>query len=256
VIDARAIIDPSARIADNVSIGPWTIIGPDVEIGTGTWVGPHVFIKGPTRIGENNKIYQFASVGEDPQDKKYNGEKTLLEIGDRNVIREFCTINRGTTQDNNKTLIGNDNLLMAYVHIAHDCIIGDFTVFSNNASLAGHVKVKDYVILGGFAGVHQYCTLGESCFVAKASIVGQDVLPFILVAGHAASACGLNSEGLRRRGFSNEHINILKRAYKLIYRKGFTVQQVIPQLQAMLSECASVQLMIDILEQTTRGIVR
>lgn len=256
MIDTRAIIDPTARLADDVEVGPWSIIGPDVEIGAGTWIGPHVVIKGPTVIGKHNKIYQFASVGEDPQDKKFHGEKTTLEIGDRNVIREFCTINRGTSQDKGKTVIGNDNLLMAYVHVAHDCEVGNHTVFSNNASLAGHVKVNDYVILGGFSGVHQRCTLGESCFVAKASIVGQDVLPFILVSGHAAAASGLNSEGLRRRGFSSEDINTLKRAYKLIYRKGLTVQQVIPQLQAMVEECPKVQFMIEILQQSTRGIVR
>lgn len=256
MIDSRADIAPSARIADGVSIGPWAIIGPDVEIGEGTWIGPHAFIKGPTKIGRNNKIYQFASVGEDSQDKKYNGEETFLEIGDNNVIREFCTINRGNLQHGGITKIGNDNLLMAYVHVAHDCIIGNNTVFANNASLAGHVIVKDHVILSGFAGIHQFCVLGEHSFVAKATIVSKDVLPFVLVSGHEAKACGLNLVGLKRRGFSAETINLLKRAYKIIYRNGLTVAQAVEELQGLASESPEVKMMLDALQESSRGIVR
>lgn len=256
MIDNRADIAPSAKIAEGVTIGPWSMIGPDVEIGEGTWIGPSVVIKGPTRIGHNNKIYQFASVGEDPQDKKYNGEKTFLEIGDNNIIRECCTINRGTVQDGGITRIGNDNLFMAYVHIAHDCDIGNYTVFSNNASLAGHVIVKDHVILSGFAGVHQFCVLGEHSFIAKATLVTKDVLPYILVAGHDAEACGLNLVGLKRRGFSAEAINAIKKAYKIIYRNGLTVEQAIEQLTELAVESAEVRLMMEALQQSERGVVR
>lgn len=256
MIDNRADIASSARIADGVTIGPWSIIGPNVEIGEGTWIGPHVVINGPTKIGRNNKIYQFASVGEDPQDKKYNNEETYLEIGDNNIIREFCTLNRGTVQDGGITKIGNDNLLMAYVHIAHDCIIGNHTVFANNASLAGHAIIKDYAILSGFAGIHQFCVVGEHSFVAKATIVSKDVLPYVLVAGHEAEACGLNLVGLKRRGFSAETINLLKRAYKIIYRNGLTVAQSIEQLKELAEQSAEVRLMMEALQQSTRSIVR
>lgn len=256
MIDNRADIAASARIADGVTIGPWTIIGPDVEIGEGTWVGPHTLIKGPTKIGRNNKIYQFSSIGEDSQDKKYNGERTYLEIGDNNVIREFCTINRGNLQHGGITKIGNDNHLMAYVHVAHDCIIGNHTVFANNASLAGHVTVNDHVILSGFSGVHQFCVLGEHSFVAKATMVSKDVLPFVLVSGHEAEACGLNLVGLKRRGFSPETVSILKRAYKIIYRSNLTVLESLEQLQELAHQSPEVKQMMDALQQSTRSIVR
>ena len=222
MIDPRADIHASARIAEGVTIGPWTLIGADVEIGTGTEIAPNVVIKGPTRMGKNNKIYQFASVGEDPQDKKYNGEKTLLEIGDNNVIREFCTLNRGTVQGGGVTRIGHGNLLMAYVHIAHDCLIGNQTIFANNASLSGHVSVQDFAILGGFVAVHQFCILGAHSFIAGTSRIVKDVLPFVLVADDA-KPCGLNVEGLKRRGFAPETIANLRRAYKIIYRQGLTI---------------------------------
>ena len=256
MIDQRAIIDPTARIAQNVTIGPWSIIGENVEIGEGTWIGPHVVIAGPTRIGRDNKIFQFASVGSDPQDKKYGGEKTSLEIGDRNVIRECVTISRGTVQGGGVTRIKDDNLFMAYVHIAHDCNVGSNTIFANNASLAGHVKVEDFVILSGFAAVHQFCVIGAHSFVAKSSMVVKDVLPYILISGFEATTCGINTEGLKRRGFSSETINILRRAYKVIFRQGLTVQQAIPQLQEMALECAEVQPLIDSLSHSERGIVR
>jgi UDP-N-acetylglucosamine acyltransferase len=256
VIDKRADIHPSARIAEGVTIGPWTVIGADVEIGEGSHIGSHVVIKGPTRIGKDNKIYQFASVGEDPQDKKWQGEKTYLEVGDRNVIREFCTLNRGTVQGGGATRVGNDNLLMAYVHLAHDCIIGNGTIFANNASLAGHVTVHDYVTLGGFSGVHQNCVLGAYSFVAKAAIVAKDVLPYVLVTGNMAEVCGLNTEGLKRRGFSAEVITALRRAYKVIYRSGLTVSQALTSLEDMVLETPEIQLLIDALKLSTRGIVR
>lgn len=257
MIHSSAIIDPSARIAEDVTIGPWSIIGPDVEIGKGTWIGPHVVINGPTRIGEYNKIFQFASVGEVTQDKKYQGNRTFLEIGDHNIIRECCTINRSTNSDS-FTRIGNDNLFMAYVHIAHDCQVANHAIFSNNASLAGHVIVEDYAILSGFSMVHQYCFIGKHSFVAAATPVGKDVLPYVMVAGagHEAEACGLNLVGLRRREFSPETINNLKRAYKIIFRQGLTVQQAIEQITEMVPECPEVQLFIDALQRSERGIVR
>lgn len=256
MIDPRAIVDPSARIAASAEVGPWTIIGPDVEIGENTWVASHVVIRGPTRIGAENKIFQFASVGEVPQDKKYGGEITLLEIGDRNVIRESCTINRGTVQAGGITQIGNDNLFMACVHIAHDCIIGNNAIFANHASLAGHVTVGDYAILSGFSGVHQFCLIGAHSFVGGGSMVTKDVLPYVLVDGHDAKTCGLNSEGLKRRGFNADTINILRRAYKIIYRNGLTVPQALDQLSELLPSCPEIAPMMTILQQSTRGIVR
>lgn len=256
MIDQRADVHPQAKIADGVTIGPWAVIGADVEIGEGTWIGPHVFIKGPTRIGCHNKIYQFSSIGEDPQDKKYSGGKTWLEIGDHNVVREFCTINRGTEQGGGITRIGNHNLFMSYVHIAHDCEVGDHTIFANNASLAGHVIINDYATLGGFSGVHQFCVIGKYSFVAKGTLLSKDVLPYVLVSGHEAAACGLNLVGLKRHGFDNNTLNQLRRAYKIIYRQGLTVAQSLKQLQELVQECPAVQLMIDALSQSTRGIVR
>ncbi|HEX2548836.1 MAG TPA: acyl-ACP--UDP-N-acetylglucosamine O-acyltransferase, partial [Gammaproteobacteria bacterium] len=199
MIHETAIIDKTARIAQDVQIGPWSIIGPDVEIGEGTWIGPHVVIQGPTKIGKENKIFQFASIGEISQDKKFRGEKAFLEIGDRNTIREFCTFNRGTGLES-KTIIGNDNLFMAYVHIAHDCIVGNETIFANNVTLAGHVLVDDYVVLGGFSGASQFCRIGAHVFVTMGAMVDKDVPPFVKVAGFNAKPFGLNTVGLKRRG--------------------------------------------------------
>lgn len=255
-IDSRAIIHPTARIAANVQIGPWTIIGPDVEIGEGTWIGPHVVIQGPTKIGRDNKIYQFSSIGEVPQDKKFQGETTYLEIGDRNVIREFCTFNRGTVQDQSTTRIGNDNLFMAYVHIAHDCEIGNYTIFANNASLAGHVQVGDYVILGGFAGVLQSCRLGAHSFASMGSMIAKDVPPFVKVSGYYAKPYGLNSVGIKRRGFAMDTILSLRRAYKLIYRKGLTLKQAMEELHQLVKECPDVQGLVTFIETSECGIVR
>jgi len=256
VIHPTAIIDPHAKIAANVSIGPYSVIGAEVEIEEGTWIGSHVVIQGPTKIGKENKIFQFASLGEIPQDKKYKNEKTFLEIGDRNVIREFCTFNRGTSQDKALTKIGSDNLFMAYVHIAHDCVIGDHTIFANNASLAGHVIIENYVTLSGFSGVSQFCRVGSHSFVATNAVVIKDVPPFVKVSGYYAKPFGLNTVGMQRSGFSDEAMLILKRAYKTIYRKGFTTAQALEELNVMVQECTEVQLFIDFIRASERGIIR
>ncbi len=254
VIDKTAVIDPSAKIAKNVVIGPYSVIGPDVEIGEGTWIGPHVVITGPTRIGRDNKIFQFSSIGEMPQDLKYCGEKTWLEIGDRNQIREFCTFNRGTVQDKSYTRIGNDNLFMAYVHIAHDCEIGNHTIFANNASLAGHVQVEDYAILSGFSGVFQFCRVGAYSFAATNSVIIKDVPPFVKVSGYYAKPFGLNTVGLQRHGVSKEALSELRRAYKIIYRNGLTMAKAIEELQEMQS--IEVKRLIKFIETSAAGIVR
>ncbi len=256
MIDSRAVIHPRAELASDVEVGPYTVIGPDVIIGEGCWIGPHAVINGPTRIGRQNKIFQFASVGEIPQDKKFNGEATLLEIGDGNVIREFCTINRGTVQGGGTTRIGDDNWIMSYVHIAHDCQIGSHTVIANTVSLAGHVIIEDYVILGGFSKVHQFCTLGAHCFTAFDSGIAKDVPPYVMVSGYSAAPHGLNVEGLRRRGFGAETIAHLRRAYKIIYRSNLTVKEAIEQLKEMIAVCPEVELMVTCLENSERGIVR
>jgi UDP-N-acetylglucosamine acyltransferase len=253
-IDKTAIIDPSAKIGKNVCIGPYSIIGADVEIGDGTWIGPHVVINGPTKIGKDNQIYQFSSLGEKPQDLKYKGEQTFLEIGDRNSIREFCTFNRGTAQDKSTTKIGNDNLFMAYVHIAHDCEVGNYAIFANNASLAGHVKVEDYVTLGGFSGVFQFCRVGEHSFISTNSVVIKDVPPYVKVSGHYAKPFGLNTIGLQRRGFTDDAISELKRAYRLIYRNGLTIAQAIEELQKLATP--QIQSLITFIEASSAGIVR
>lgn len=256
MIDPRAVVDPAAQLAPDVTVGPYSIIGADVYIGAGTWIGPHVVIRGHTRIGEKNKIYQFASVGDDPQDKKYKGERTLLEIGDRNVIRESCTINRGTVQGGGVTRMGNDNWIMAYVHIAHDCIIGNDTILVNNASLAGHVTIEDHVILGGFSLVHQFCTVGAYAFTSMASGVAKDVPPYVRVAGHMAEPHGLNSEGLKRHGFTPETVAHLRRAYKIIYRSNLTVEKAVERLRELAQECHEVEHLAAFVEKSKRGIVR
>ncbi|MDX1902477.1 MAG: acyl-ACP--UDP-N-acetylglucosamine O-acyltransferase [Gammaproteobacteria bacterium] len=256
MIHQTAIIDPSARIGEGVSIGPFSVIGPDVEIGANTWIGPHVVIQGPTKIGKNNRIFQFASIGEMPQDLKYRGETTYLEIGDRNVIREFCTFNRGTAQDKSITRVGSDNLFMAYVHIAHDCIVGNHTVFANNASLAGHVIVEDFAVMGGFAGVLQFCRMGKYSFASMGSMIDKDVPPFVKVSGYYAKPFGLNSIGLTRRGFMPETIRGLRQAYRAIYRQGLTVKEALKSLEDMLPTCPDIKLLIDFIQASQRGIVR
>jgi UDP-N-acetylglucosamine acyltransferase len=256
LIHSTAIIDSGAELAADVRVGPYAVIGPDVVVGAGTEIGSHVVINGPTRIGRENRFFQFASIGEAPQDKKYAGEPTRLEIGDRNVIREFVTINRGTVQDRGVTSLGDDNWIMAYVHIAHDCRIGNQTIFANNASLAGHVTIHDYVILGGFTLVHQFCSLGAHSLTAFGSGISLDVPPYVTVGGSPAKAHGLNMEGLRRRGFSEESRKLLKQAYKTLYREGNSLQDAIAILKNRAQDYAELQLLVTFLEQQTRGIVR
>lgn len=255
-IDDRAIIHPSAKIANNVEIGPWSYVGANVEIGEGTKLGPHVVINGPTRIGKNNTFYQFASIGEAPQDKKYKGEDTVLLMGDGNTVRENTTINRGTVQGGGVTKIGDNNWIMANVHIAHDCDVGNNTQFANYSALAGHVKIEDYAIVSGFSAIHQFCVVGAYSFIARATYVTKDVLPYVMIAGYDASACGLNTEGLKRRNFSPTTIENLRKAYKIIYRKGLTVQQALVELYELLPECPEIKLFIQALENSQRGIVR
>lgn len=257
MIDPTVIIDPDSKIGKDVSIGPYSIIGPDVTIGDNTWVGSHVVIKGPVKIGNSNRIFQFCSIGDDPQDKKYrDDENSVLEIGDRNVIREFCSINRGTDLGGGKTIIGHDNWIMAYVHIAHDCIVGSHTVFANNATLAGHVLVDDYVTLGGFTGIHQFCHIGRYCFTAITSVIVKDVPPYLLVSGNTAKPSGLNREGLKRHDFSSETINKLRKAYKIVYREGLTVKQALKALQNLTAESEEVAHFAEFIEKSQRGIVR
>ena len=256
MIHESAIIDPSAKLADDVKVGPWTMIGPNVEIGAGTVIHSHVVIKGPTTIGKNNEIYQFSSIGEDTPDLKYNGEPTRLEIGDHNVIREGVTIHRGTVQDNSVTIIGNHNLIMAYAHIGHDSIVHDHTIMVNNSALAGHVEVGDYAILSGFTLVHQFCKIGPHAFTGMGTAVGKDIPAYITVNGSPASPFGINTEGLKRRGFSAEAISQLRKAYKVIYRQGHTTDEALTQLKAMVDDYPEVQLLIDSMSQSQRGIVR
>ncbi len=255
-VDARAVIDPAARLADDVQVGPFSIIGADVAIGPGTVIGPHVVIQGPTTIGAGNRIFQFASIGEIPQDKKYHGENARLEIGDRNTIREFVTINRGTGDGGGITRIGHDNWLMAYIHIAHDCLIGNNTIFANGASLAGHVLVEDHAILGGFTLVHQFCQIGSHAFCGMGSAISKDVPPFVMVGGNPAQPHGLNLEGLRRRGFDKQSIQNLRRAYKLIYRSGLTLTEAIQQIRDTLEMDEHLEHLVAFLERAERGIIR
>ncbi len=256
MISPQAVIDPGARIAPGVEIGPFSVIGPDVRIGAGCRIGPHVVIRGPTTLGRDNRVFQFASLGEDPQDKKYGGEATELVIGDGNTIREFVTINRGTVQDAGATRLGDDNWIMAYVHIAHDCQVGSHTIFANGASLAGHVRVEDFVILGGFTLVHQFCALGIHSFTAYGSHISRDVPPFVTVGGQPAHPHGLNSEGLRRRGFGSEAIRALKQAYRTLYRSGHTLAEALPLLREQAAASAEVATLVRFLEGRQRGIIR
>ena len=254
MIHETAIVDPDAQLAQDVEVGPYTIIGADVSIDSGTKIGPHVVIKGPTKIGKNNHFYQFSSIGEASQDKKFRGSAAYLNVGDNNIIREFVTLNRGG--GGSETRIGNHNLLMAYVHVAHDCQVGNNTVFANNASLAGHVTVQDYAIISGFSAVRQFTNIGKYSFVAAKTMVIKDVLPYVLVSDTPAEPYGLNVVGLRRHGFSEETIVSLKRAYKIIYRQKLTVPDAISKLQEMVATSPEVQLLIDGLVAAERGVTR
>lgn len=257
MIHPTVIIDPDARIGENVSIGPYSVIGQGVTVDDDTWIGPHVVIKGPTRIGKSNRIFQFSSIGDDPQDKKYNNESnSMLEIGDNNLIREYCTINRGTEHGGGKTILGSNNWIMAYVHIAHDCVIGSNIIFANNTTLAGHVTVDDYAIFGGFTGIHQFCQIGKHCFTAISSVVVKDVPPYLMIAGNTAKPSGLNREGLKRHGFNTETINLLRKAYKIVYREGLTVKLALEKLQDLAEQSGEVRYFAEFIEQSKRGIVR
>ncbi len=255
-IHPQAIVDPQARLAEDVEVGPFTVIEADVEIGEGTWIGPHAVLKGPMRIGRNNRIYQFAALGEAPQHKGYQGEPTELRIGDSNTIREFVTCHRGTAQGRGETRIGHDNWLMAYCHIAHDCWLGDNLLFANSASLAGHVDVGNHATLGGFALVHQFCRIGAYAFCGFGSGINRDVLPFVTVSGQMAVPHGINSVGLRRHGFSNERIRAIKRAYRLIYRQGLRLDEARDALSHELGDSIDVQGMVDFIDSSQRGLVR
>jgi UDP-N-acetylglucosamine acyltransferase len=256
LIDERAVVSPDARVHEDAYVGPYAVVGPDVEIGRGTRVEAHVVVKGPTVIGEDNRLFQFSSIGDDPQDKKYRGEPTRLVIGNRNTIREYCTINRGTTQDEGVTRVGDDNLIMAYTHIAHDCRVGNGTVFANNATIAGHVRIDDFVILGGFTAVHQYCRIGAHAFTAIFTCLTKDVPAYVMVAGNPAEPRGVNSEGLRRRDFSADQIRNIRDAYSTVYRRGLTRQEAIAELATRVDEQPELQLMLASLRDSTRGITR
>ena len=257
MIDPRAVVDPDCQVGERVSIGPYSVIGPGVEIGDDTWIGPSVVIKGPTKIGRKNKIFQFCSIGDDPQDKKYQDDKeSYLEIGDNNVIREYCSINRGTSLGGGHTKIGNGNWIMAYVHIAHDCIICDHTIFANNATLAGHVRIDNYAILGGFTGVHQFCRIGEHSFTAISSVVVKDVPPYLMVSGNTAKPYGLNKEGLKRHGFTEDTVSQLRKVYKIVYREGLTIKEAIAEIKNLNTGLVEVNKFVQFIEQSERGIVR
>jgi UDP-N-acetylglucosamine acyltransferase len=255
-IHATAIVDASAELDSSVEIGAYSIIGPHVKINAGTRIAGHVMINGPTTIGKNNHIYQYSSLGEAPQDKKYNGEPTSLEIGDNNTIREFCTFNRGTVQDKKNTKIGDNNWIMAYVHIAHDCQIGSNTILANNASLAGHVDIDDYAILGGFTLIHQFCKIGSHVITAVGSVVFKDIPPYVTAAGYDAKPHGINAEGLKRRGYSADTILQIKRAYKALYRNGLTLEEAKIELATMQKTTPEIRLLTDFLIASSRGIVR
>lgn len=255
-MNENAFIHPSAKIALGVTIGAGSVIGADVEIREGTSIGPHVVIQGPTVIGKNNRIFQFASIGDAPQDVTYQGEPTRLEIGDNNVIREYCMISRGTVKGGGLTRVGDHNFFMAYSHVGHDCMIGNHTLLVSYSALSGHVTLHDYAILGAYSAVHQFCEVGAYAFITRATYVSKDVLPYLMIAGHQSAACGINTVGLKRRGFSSQAIDALRRAYKIIFRKGHTVQQAVAELEMMQQEFPEVILMIDALNRTSRGIVR
>jgi len=255
-IHPTAVIAPDAVLAEGVEIGAYTVIGPGVEIGANTKVGPHVVINGPTRIGADNRIFQFSSIGDSPQDKKYKGEPTRLEIGDRNVIRECVTLNRGTTKDLGVTRIGSDNLFMAYSHVAHDCQVGNQCVLANNATLGGHVHLGDWVIMGGFSGIHQFCRVGAHAFIGNNAAVTRDVPPFVMTVGQPAAAHSVNSEGLKRRGFSPEQIRNIRNAFRLLYRSGLKLADAMSQLEAIAKEQPEILPIVEFLPQSTRSIVR
>ena len=256
MIDARAVVSPQAEIAADVEIGPFSVIGADVIVGAGTWIGPHVVINGPTRIGAGNRIHQFASLGDAPQDKKYRGEPTRLEIGDRNVIREFVTVNRGTVHGDGVTRIGDDNLLMAYAHVAHDCRLGNQIVLSNVATLGGHVQIGDFAILGGLSAVHQFTQVGAYCFIANNAAVTRDVPPYVMAVGQPAEPHSINAVGLKRRGFSDAQIRNVRRAYRVLYRSGLKLHAALDELDKAAATQEELRPFVDFIRRSTRSIVR
>lgn len=256
MIHATAIVSATARIANDVEIGAYSIIGDDVEIGSGTRIDSHVVVNGPTVIGKDNHIYQFASIGDDPQDKKYANEPTRLSIGDRNTIREFCTISRGTIQDQGLTTLGDDNWIMAYVHIAHDCRVGNQTIMANNTTLAGHVHVGDWVIMGGFSGAHQFCHIGAHAFLGMYTGVNRDVPAYVMVSGNPGVPRGINSEGLKRRGFDADQLRNIKNAYRVIYRDGLKLTEAIAELEQRRAPQPELGILVDSLRVSERGIIR
>lgn len=256
MIDARAIVSPQAQLAADVSVGPFSIIGPEVTIGARTVIEPHVVIGGPTLIGTDNHVFQFASIGSAPQDKKYQGEPTRLEIGDRNVFRECCTINRGTTHDRGVTRIGSDNLFMAYAHVAHDCTIGNKTVFANCAALGGHVEIGDWVIVGGLCAVHQFSKIGAHAFLGGGAILTRDVPPYVMVAGNPAAPHGVNSEGLKRRGFTEEQIRNIREVYRIVYRSELRLSDALGQLEPLAQAHPEIRVFVDFIHASTRSLVR
>ena len=256
MIDPRAVVDPAAKIEADVYVGPYAVIGAGVEIGRGSRIEPHAVIKGPTVIGADNHIFQFASVGDDPQDKKYKGELTRLVIGDRNTIRECCTINRGTVQDQGVTTIGNDNWIMAYSHVAHDCVVGNNTIFANNASIAGHVRVGDYAILGGFTAVHQFCRIGVHTLSSMFTYVSKDVPAYVTISGRPAEPRGVNAEGLKRRNFTPEQIRNIREAYRVVYRQSLKLEEAIAELAPLLPQQPELQPFLDSLRDGSRGLAR
>jgi len=256
LIHPTAIIHPTAELADTVEVEAYSIIGANVRIDSGTWIGSHVVIQGPTHIGKDNRIFQFNSLGAMPQDKKYKGEATELIIGDRNIIREYCTFNRGTVQDIGKTVLGNDNWIMAYVHLAHDCVVGNHTIFANGATLAGHVTIDDYVILGGFSLIHQFCHIGQYAFTGMGTAIGRDIPPYVMAYGEPGVPRGINREGLKRHGFDAERIRTIKDAYRILYRSKLTYQAALSHLETDLSQHDDIQLLIDFCHKSQRGIIR
>ena len=256
MIDPRAVVSGRARLHRDVSVGPYSIIGPDVEIGPGTRIESHVVVKGPCVIGEENRIFQFASIGDDPQDKKYAGEVTELVIGDRNTIREYCTINRGTVQDTGRTRVGHDNWIMAYVHIAHDCAVGNQTVLANNTTLAGHVHVGDWAVLGGFTGVHQHCRIGAHALTGIFTAVTKDIPAYVTAAGRPAVPRGINAEGLRRRGFDSTGISRIREAYRTIYRQGLKLEEALEILRGRAESHDEIRILLDSITRSSRGLIR
>ena len=256
IVHSTAIVHPNARLADGVSIGAYSLIGEHVEIGANTWIGPHVVIEGHTRIGADNRFFQFCSIGAAPQDKKYAGEPTGLEIGDRNTFRESCTVNRGTTQDRGTTTAGNDNWIMAYVHIAHDCVLGSHIIMANSTQLAGHVHIGDWAILGGITGVHQFVRIGAHSMTAFGTMLAQDLPPYVMAFGNPAEPRGINAEGLKRRGFSVEAIAAIRRSFKTLYRNGLMLDAAKATIAAEAKSCSELLPLSDFLQQGGRGIIR